>query len=207
MCYTARRGGCMKNIDKIISDMTFEEKAELLTGSASMSTAGLERFGIKAKTFADGPHGIRKNYEDNCTCFPSLCLAGATFDVELIEEMGKALAKDCIENDVDMLLGPGINIKRTPLCGRNFEYFSEDPYLTGEIAAAYVNGMQSMGVGACVKHLAVNNQERYRMDISVDIDLRTLMEIYLKAFEIVVKKHHLRALCVHTTSFILYVEL
>ncbi len=176
------------NTREILEKLTLEEKCTLLTGAGSMSTAQLGRLGICAKKFADGPHGVRAEYDKNCTAFPNLCLVGSTWDPELIEKMGVALAKDCIKNDVDMLLGPGVNIKRHILCGRNFEYISEDPVLAGEIAAAYINGLQSLGVGASLKHYAANNQEKYRSTISVDVDLRTLMEIYLKAFEIAVKK-------------------
>lgn len=179
----------MKNrVEEIVASLTFEEKASLLTGAGSMATAEVGRLGIKSKNFADGPHGLRKGYKDNCTSFPNLCLVGSTWDVELIEKMGVALAKECIEHNVDMLLGPGVNIKRHILCGRNFEYISEDPVLAGEMAAAYINGLQSLGVAASLKHYAVNNQEKYRTTISIDADIRTLMEIYLKAFEIAIKK-------------------
>lgn len=184
-------------VNEILSKLTLEEKISLLTGGNYMATVGFERFGLKPKRMADGPHGVRKdsangangrNAESNCTAFPNLCLAAATWDTELMHKMGVALAKDCIHNDVDMLLGPGVNIKRHALCGRNFEYFSEDPVLAGEMAAAYINGLQSMGVAASLKHYAVNNQEKYRLTTSVDADMRTLMEIYLKAFEIAIKK-------------------
>ena len=179
----------MKNkIDEILSELTLEEKISLLTGAGSMATAEIGRLGLRAKNIADGPHGVRTGREKNCTAFPNLCLVGSTWDVELVKEMGQALAKDCIENGVDMLLGPGINIKRNILCGRNFEYIAEDPVLAGEIAAAYINGLQSLGVAASLKHFAVNNQEKYRLTASVDVDIRTLMEIYLKAFEIAIKK-------------------
>ena len=174
--------------EEILSLLTLEEKLALLTGAGSMATAEVERLGIKAKNMADGPHGVRAEYEKNCTAFPNLCLVGATWDKELVRKMGVALAKDCIENNIDMLLGPGINIKRQMLCGRNFEYISEDPVLAGEIAAAYINGLQSLGVAASLKHYAANNQEKYRITASVDADIRTLMEIYLKAFEIAIKK-------------------
>lgn len=177
-----------EKVFEILSSLTLDEKLSLLTGAGSMATCELGRLGIPAKNFADGPHGVRTVYEKNCTSFPNLCLVGCTWDTELVSKMGKALAKDCIENNVDMLLGPGINIKRQILCGRNFEYVSEDPVLTGEIAAAYINGLQSLGVAASLKHFAANNQERYRITTSVDADIRTLMEIYLKAFEIAVKK-------------------
>ena len=163
--------------EEVLSLLSLEEKLTLLTGAGSMETAGVERLGIQAKKMADGPHGVRTNYEKNCTAFPNLCLVGATWDKELIYEMG-----------VDMILGPGVNIKRHMLCGRNFEYISEDPVLAGEIAAAYINGLQSLGVGASLKHYAANNQEKYRITSSVDADIRTLMEIYLKAFEIAIKK-------------------
>lgn len=179
----------MENVvSETLNSLTFEEKVSLLTGDGSMSTAGVERLGLKAKTFADGPHGVRVDREKNCTAFPSLCLVGSTWDVELVEKMGKALAKDCIRHNIDMILGPGVNIKRQILCGRNFEYISEDPVLAGEIAAAYINGLQSLGVAASLKHFAANNQEKYRLTTSVDADIRTLMEIYLKAFEIAIRK-------------------
>lgn len=175
-------------IKEIIKRLTIREKAQLLTGDGGMFTHAIERLGIPAKNFADGPHGIRHKKEENCTLFPNLCSAAATFDTDLIYEMGEALAVDCIEHDIDMLLGPGINIKRYAKCGRNFEYFSEDPVLAGELAAAYINGLQSLGVAASLKHYALNNQEKDRLNISVETDERTLREIYLKCFEIAVKK-------------------
>ncbi|MBO5767598.1 MAG: glycoside hydrolase family 3 protein, partial [Clostridia bacterium] len=175
-------------IKELLTQLTIREKAELLTGDAGMLTHAVERLGIPARNLADGPHGIRHEKEENCTSFPNLCSAAATFDTDLVYEMGEALAIDCIEHDVDMLLGPGINIKRYANCGRNFEYFSEDPVLAGELAAAYINGLQSLGVAASLKHYALNNQEKDRLNISVEADERTLREIYLKCFEIAVKK-------------------
>ena len=175
-------------IKELIKPMTTEEKAALLTGDGGMLTHAVERLSIPAKNFADGPHGIRHDREENCTSFPNLCSAAATFDTDLVYEMGVGLAKDCIEHDVDMLLGPGINIKRYAACGRNFEYMSEDPVVSGELAAAYINGLQSLGVAASLKHYALNNQEKDRLQISVECDERTLREIYLKGFEIAVKK-------------------
>lgn len=175
-------------IKELLTQLTIREKAELLTGDAGMLTHAVERLGIPARNLADGPHGIRHEKEENCTSFPNLCSAAATFDTDLVYEMGEALAVDCIEHDVDMLLGPGINIKRYANCGRNFEYFSEDPVLAGELAAAYINGLQSLGVAASLKHYALNNQEKDRLNISVEADERTLREIYLKCFEIAVKK-------------------
>lgn len=176
------------DIEKIISDMTFEEKAKLLTGAQSMNTYEIERLGIKSVNFADGPHGTRLEKEKNCTHFPNLCNLGSSWSVETARKMGDGLANECIHNDITMLLGPGINIKRYMLCGRNFEYFSEDPVLAGEMAAGYINGLQDKGVSASLKHYAANNQEANRGFINVEIDERTLREIYLKGFEIAVKK-------------------
>lgn len=175
-------------IKKLINEMTITEKAELLTGDGGMLTHAIKRLSIPAKNFADGPHGVRQENKENCTSFPNLCCAAATFDTDLIYEMGVALAKDCVKHDVDMLLGPGINIKRYAACGRNFEYMSEDPVVAGELAAAYINGLQSLGVAASLKHYSLNNQEKDRLRISVECDERTLREIYLKGFEIAVKK-------------------
>ena len=175
-------------ISKIVSQMTFEEKAIFLTGASNMSTAEILRLGIKSLNMADGPHGIRAAKENNCTLFPCLAMAGATWNKDLIYELGTALADDCIEHNIDVILGPGINIKRTPVCGRNFEYVSEDPVLSGEIGAAYINGVQSRGVSACLKHFALNNQEKYRMHISSEADIRLMREIYLRGFEIAIKK-------------------
>lgn len=176
------------DIKNLIGQMTIEEKAQLLTGDDSMLTHAVERLGIPARRFADGPHGVRHDKQENCTAFPNLCGVAATFDTELTYDMGVALAKDCIEHDVDMLLGPGINIKRYAACGRNFEYLSEDPVVAGELAAAYINGLQSLGVAASLKHYAVNNQEKDRLNVSVEVDERALREIYLKGFEIAVKR-------------------
>ena len=171
-----------------VSEMTFEEKALLLTGAASMSTAAIERLGVDGQSLADGPHGVRIPVENNCTHFPNLCNLGSCWDVENAYRMGQAIADDCIEHGVRMILGPGINIKRYMLCGRNFEYLSEDPVLSGELAAGYINGVESQGVATSLKHFAVNNQERYRIEASADVDERTLREIYLRGFEIAVKK-------------------
>lgn len=172
----------------LLTKLTFEEKALLLSGAARMSTVEIERLGIAPKNFADGPHGVRHGVEENCTHFPNLCSLGSSWDVENAYKMGQAIADDCIEHDVDMILGPGINIKRNILCGRNFEYVSEDPVLSGEIGAGYINGVQSKGVGTSLKHYALNSQEKYRQETSAEIDERTMREIYLKGFEIAVKK-------------------
>lgn len=175
-------------IQEILREMTFEEKALLLTGAGRMRTFGIERLGISEKEMADGPHGVRTDVEENCTSFPNLCSVGATWDEEVTHELGEALALECIKRDISMLLAPGINIKRHILCGRNFEYLSEDPVLAGNLGAAYINGMQEKGVGTSLKHFACNNQEANRGNVNVDVDLRTLREIYLKGFEIAVKK-------------------
>ncbi len=175
------------NIKEICQAMTFEEKAWFLTGALKMRTQTLERFQIPAVSLADGPHGVRHNPEDNCTHFPNLCNLGSSWSTDTAYEMGSALADDCIEHDVNVLLGPGLNIKRHILCGRNFEYFSEDPVLSGEMAAAYVNGLQDNGVSACAKHFAVNNQEEDRRIISAEVDERTLREIYLKGFQVMLE--------------------
>lgn len=174
--------------ENIIKQLTFEEKTKLLTGHSSMCTYPVERLGIKSLKLADGPNGVRLKKEENCTLFPSLCCVGASWDVDIAKKMGEALAAECIEHGVDMLLAPGINIKRHILCGRNFEYPAEDPILAGEIAAAYIRGVEENGVGTSLKHFALNNQERYREHINIELDERTLREIYLKGFEIAVKK-------------------
>ncbi len=176
------------DIKKILSEMTIEEKAMLLTGAANMNTAEIERLGVKSVYMADGPHGVRAKKEENCVAFPCLSMVGATWNKELVFEMGEALGEDCIGHGINTILGPGINIKRTPLCGRNFEYVSEDPVLSGKIGAAYINGVQSKGVGTCLKHFALNNQEKYRSQASSEADIRLMREIYLRGFEIAVKK-------------------
>lgn len=178
----------MIGYEKILREMTLEEKLSLLTGSESMKTCGIDRLGIPNKNMADGPHGVRLSREEDCVSFPNLCSVAATWDIELIEQLGEGIGRDCQAHEIDMLLGPGVNIKRHILCGRNFEYMSEDPVLAGEMGAAYIKGLQKMGVSASLKHYACNNQEADRTTINVDVDLRTLREIYLKAFEIAVKK-------------------
>lgn len=177
------------NLKKIIEKMTFEEKATILTGAENMKTVAFEHLEIPEKKLADGPHGVRRDFKQgDCVSLPCLTALAASWDTDIAELYGETVAVDCIENNIDMILGPGVNIKRDMLCGRNFEYFSEDPVLAGEMSAAYINGVQKNGISACLKHFAVNNQERDRCDLSVEIDERTLREIYLKAFEIAVKK-------------------
>ena len=186
----------MKDIQSIISQMTLEEKAALCTGASPWTTTPIEHLGIPELTVSDGPHGVRRVADVNdliaaslpATCFPTASCMASTWDVDLIHAMGQALAEECIALKVDVVLGPGANMKRTPLGGRNFEYYSEDPYLAGQMAASFINGVQSKGVGTSLKHFAVNNQEFQRLTISSEMDERTLREIYLPAYETAVKK-------------------
>jgi beta-glucosidase len=186
----------MVNIDELIRQMTLEEKAALCTGASSWTTTPVERLGIPEMVVSDGPHGVRRQPDVHeigvkslpATAFPTYSCLAATWDVDLSRAMGEALAEECIALKVDVLLGPGANMKRSPLNGRNFEYLSEDPYQAGEMAAAIVNGVQSKGVGTSLKHYAANNQEFQRFSISAEVDERTLREIYLAAFEKVVKQ-------------------
>ena len=185
-----------QDLKSLIAQMTLEEKAALCTGASAWTTTPVERLGIPEFICSDGPHGVRRQADVNemgakalaATCFPTASCVSASWDVDLIQEMGKALAEECIALNVDMLLGPGTNMKRSPLGGRNFEYFSEDPFLAGEMAANFIDGVQSKGVGTSLKHYAANNQEFQRFSISADVDERTLREIYLPAFETAVKR-------------------
>ncbi len=185
----------MNTIDVLINQMTLEEKAALCTGASAWTTTPVDRLGIPELMVSDGPHGVRRELKRDglisesipATCFPTASCLAATWDVDLIYKLGQALAQECIALEVDVILGPGTNMKRTPLGGRNFEYFSEDPYLAGQMAASYINGVQSKGVGTSLKHYAGNNQESQRMTISTEVDERTLREIYLPAFETAVK--------------------
>lgn len=174
------------------------EKAALLSGGGAWKSRALPRRGLPALFFSDGPHGIRKqegvgdhlglNASLPATCFPTAATVANSWDTALAEEVGEALGSEARSQGVDILLGPGLNIKRSPLCGRNFEYFSEDPYLSGKLAAAYVRGIQRGGALACVKHYAVNSQEFRRMTLNAEVDERALREIYLTGFEIAVKE-------------------
>jgi len=184
------------DIQSIISKMTLEEKAALCTGASPWTTTPIERLGVPEMIVSDGPHGVRRVPDVNsmalkslpATCFPTASCLASTWDVNLLHQMGQALAEECIALNVDVLLGPGTNMKRSPLGGRNFEYFSEDPYLAGEMAASLIKGVQSKGVGTSLKHYAANNQEFQRFSINVEVDERTLREIYLPAFEKAVKQ-------------------
>lgn len=184
------------NVDVILKEMTVEEKASLCSGDDAWHTKPVERLDIPRIMVSDGPHGLRKvkdesqamNQAIEAVCFPSACATACSFDRELVSSMGKALGQACKAEKVAVLLGPGCNIKRSPLCGRNFEYFSEDPYLATQIAAAHITGVQSMGVGTSLKHFACNNQETRRMTCSANMDERTFFEIYAAAFEGAVKE-------------------
>lgn len=191
------------DINGIISQLTLEEKAGLCSGYDFWHTKAVERLGIPAMMMCDGPHGLRKqkgegdhlgiNESIETVCYPSASALASSFDRQVLADLGTVLGRECQAEDVGMLLGPGVNIKRSPLCGRNFEYFSEDPYLAGELGAAYVRSLQAQGVSACVKHFAANNQETRRMSGTSNMDERTLHELYLPAFETVVKKGGTRA--------------
>lgn len=187
-----------EGIDAIVQKMTLEEKAGLCSGLSFWFTKGIDHFGIPSLMLTDGPHGLRKqdaeadhlglNASVPSTCFPSAAGMAASWNRDLIQEVGEALGKECQAENVSMLLGPGTNIKRSPLCGRNFEYFSEDPYLSSEMATHHIRGVQSQGVGTSLKHFAANNQEHRRLTVDVIVDERTLREIYLASFEGAVKQ-------------------
>lgn len=195
--------GIVKHQD-LINKMTIEEKAALLSGKGEWQTWNLDRLGIPSIYCSDGPHGIRKqagagdhlglNPSLPATCFPTAATVANSWDEALGEEIGKALGEEAAVQGVDIVLGPGLNIKRSPLCGRNFEYFSEDPYLAGKMAAGYIRGIQSKGVSACPKHFAVNSQELRRMAMNAVVDERTLREINLTGFEISVKEGGAKAI-------------
>ena len=186
------------DIKKLISQMTLEEKAGLCSGLDFWHTKPVERLGVPATMVSDGPHGLRKqddkadhlgvNESIKAVCFPAACATAASFDVDMIRGMGEAIGDSCQHEKLSVVLGPAVNIKRSPLCGRNFEYFSEDPFLAGKMSASYINGVQSRNVGTSIKHFAANSQEHRRMSSSSDADERTLREIYFPAFEISVKE-------------------
>lgn len=190
--------------ESIISKMTLEEKALMMSGKNTWQTVDFEKYGIPSMTMSDGPHGLRRqagagdhlglNASLSATCFPTAATVANSWDEELGEEIGVALAEEAATMDVNVILGPGLNIKRSPLCGRNFEYFSEDPYHAGKMAAAYVRGMQSQGGSACPKHFAVNSQELRRMANDSVVDERTFREIYTTGFEIAVKEGKAKAI-------------
>ncbi|TCN40524.1 beta-glucosidase [Kribbella orskensis] len=184
------------DVDAVVAGLSLAEKASLCRGSGFWHTQAIERAGIPRVMVTDGPHGLRKQPGDAdhvglsgsvpATCFPTASALASSFDTDLLYRVGEALGRECRAEQVGVLLGPGVNIKRSPLCGRNFEYFSEDPLVAGVLAAAAVRGVQSQGVGTSLKHFAANNQETDRLRVSADVDERTLREIYLPAFERVV---------------------
>ncbi|NKY38669.1 beta-glucosidase [Cellulomonas septica] len=186
------------DVEHVPAALTLEEKAALTSGSDFWHAKGVERLGVPAVMLTDGPHGLRKQRSGAdhlglfdsvpATCFPTAAALGSTWDVDLVRRVGEALGRETRAHDVAVLLGPGVNIKRTPLCGRNFEYVSEDPVVAGEIGVALVDGIQSQGVGTSLKHYAANNQETDRMRVSAEVDERTLREIYLPAFERIVTR-------------------
>ena len=187
----------LKYID-LISQMTLKEKASLCSGKDFWHLKGIKRLGIPEIMVCDGPHGLRKQNSENkevgltnsypATCFPTAVTTACSWDPDLLYRMGKALGEECLKEEVSVVLGPGVNMKRSPLCGRDFEYFSEDPELAGNMAASFINGVQSNGVGTSLKHFAGNSQEKMRMTSNSIIDERALREIYLRAFEIAVTK-------------------
>ncbi len=190
--------------DFLISHMTLDEKASLMSGADFWHTKAVKRLGIPPVMMTDGPHGLRKQGGKGdhlglgrsvpATCYPTAAGLANTWDEELLEQMGEYFGREAVSEKVSMVLGPGVNIKRSPLCGRNFEYYSEDPFLAGKMAAALIRGIQSQGVYACVKHYAANSQELRRMTVDSVLDERTLREIYLPAFEIAVREGGVKAL-------------
>lgn len=187
----------MENIKDLISRMTLEEKAGMCSGADFWHTKSVERLGIPSIMFSDGPHGLRKqegesdhlglNASIQAVCFPAGCAAAASFNTEMMEQLGDTVGIECQAENIGVVLGPAMNIKRSPLCGRNFEYYSEDPYVSGHMASAFIKGVQKHHIGTCPKHFAANNQENGRMVSSSDMDERTLHEIYLASFEHMVK--------------------
>lgn len=192
----------MKHAD-VIEKMTLEEKAAFLSGKTVWETREIERLGIPSIVCSDGPSGVRRQAGESdhlglnpsmiATCFPSAATLANSWNPKIVQKVGTALGEEAAAQKVDVLLGPGLNIKRNPLCGRSFEYYSEDPYLAGKLAAAYVKGIQSEDVSACLKHFAVNSQETLRMAMDAVVDERTLREIYLTGFEIALKESGARA--------------
>ena len=186
-----------EQLKEIISQMTLEEKAAMCSGDDFWHTKAVERLGVPRSMVSDGPHGLRKqdqsgdhlgiNDSIKAVCFPTACGTAASFNRDLLYSMGQTLGQECQAEDVSVILGPAVNIKRSPLCGRNFEYYSEDPYLATEIATSQINGVQSRHVGTSIKHFMANNQETRRMSSDSRIDERTMREIYLAAFEGAVK--------------------
>jgi len=186
-------------VTEVAIQLTITEQIALTTGADYWSTAGFPMADLRSLRLADGPHGLRIQDDENpdhlglgrslpATCFPPAVTLASSWDLALVREVAAALGREARSHGVDVVLGPGMNIKRSPLCGRNFEYFSEDPLLSGLLAAAAVQGLQSSRVAACVKHFAANNQETDRQRVSAEIDERPLREIYLRTFQIVIRE-------------------
>ena len=202
--FLMRRESYMQNTELLLKKLTLEEKCALLSGAETFKTRGMPEHGIPQIWLSDGPHGLRKQAGESdhlglnpsvpATCFPTASAVANSWDTALGEEIGAALGEEAAAQEVSVVLGPGLNMKRNPLCGRSFEYFSEDPYLAGKLAAGYIRGIQSKGVAACPKHFAVNSQETRRMASDSIVDERTLREIYLTGFEIAVKEGHPRSI-------------
>lgn len=187
-----------EKIRDLVSQMTLEEKAGMCSGADFWHLKGVERLGIPSVMVTDGPHGLRKqaeaadhlgiNESEKAVCFPAGCATASSFDRDILRKLGETIGQECQAMGVSTILGPAMNIKRSPLCGRNFEYYSEDPYVASELAASMIQGVQSKNVGTSAKHFLANNQEKRRMTSSSDVDERSLREIYLSAFEGAVKK-------------------
>ena len=202
--FLMRRENHMQNTELLLKELTLEEKCALLSGAETFKTRGMPEHGIPQIWLSDGPHGLRKQAGESdhlglnpsvpATCFPTASAVANSWDAALGEEIGAALGEEAAAQEVSVVLGQGLNMKRNPLCGRSFEYFSEDPYLAGKLAAGYIRGIQSKGVAACPKHFAVNSQETRRMASDSIVDERTLREIYLTGFEIAVKEGHPRSI-------------
>ncbi|QGN34612.1 glycoside hydrolase family 3 C-terminal domain-containing protein [Microlunatus sp. Gsoil 973] len=194
---TERPVGQDQDVEAVLGQLTLEEKAALSIGGDIWHTAAVERLGIEPIMVSDGPHGLRAQFQTGdhvglgdsvpATCYPTASALASSWNPDLVRRVGAAIGREALRWQVSVVLGPGVNMKRSPLCGRNFEYLSEDPWLAGELATAMVQGIQSQGVGASLKHFAVNNQETDRMRVSAEVDQRTLREIYLPAFERVIK--------------------
>ena len=186
-------------IDDVLKEMTTEEKAALVAGTDFMYTNSIPRLGIESVRMSDGPHGLRVQSEsgdngvagsDPATCFPTSVTLASSFNTDMAHAIGVAIGEEAVHYGVDVLLGPGVNIKRNPLAGRNFEYFSEDPFVAGRMGTEHVRGVESLGVGVSVKHFALNNSENFRFMGDSVCDIRAAREIYLKPFEMIVKAAH-----------------
>ena len=185
-------------IEEIVKKMSLKDKIAICSGKNNWQTKSFKEYGIPEMMMSDGPHGLRKqggtgdilgvNQSIPATCFPTAVITACSYDGDLLYEMAKAIAIEAATNEVGMILGPGINIKRNPLCGRSFEYFSEDPFLAGKLGAAYIKGANEVGIGTSLKHFACNNQEYFRMASDSIVDERALREIYLYPFEIAIKE-------------------